>query len=551
VQVLKRVLQEDPVRPRRHNPQIHADVETIVLKALSKEPERRYATAKEFAEDVERFLEGEPIRARPASAITKAARYLWRRPWAMATLTVALLAGAAGTGLLWDQARARARMAEAAERDRVRVTEARALVDEAARRLDDWDRFLYLPPRDLTPHRSLLHEAVELCDEALRRAALPAALQVKARALSRLGEDESAAAAVGEALGRLEDGGLYLERARIRLRRSVRRAMDAAQFVLPVVAAGTGPRGRKPAPPDAELMADLAAAHRLGHVADVERAVVSAIERTLRGEFDLAEKDCTVVLEGARPWQQAEIQQALAWGRYLRGDLPKARQWVTEALDVRRSDASLYLFRAVLDVEQAKRLWYAQMVARGGATEELRRTIESARQDARTVLRVTPGDPDARVLLSDVHLLTVPPEAWGESADIERLRATLAPAMRQAEQEIAEALAVAPNHVAAWVQLSTLRAYQAQIAMDPESKAVDRAVETCTKCLGLSLEPAVEAKVRAARAKVRAQRYLLRGLRGEADRRAAAEDVARLRELDPEEADEFGEPFRDVERPPK
>jgi serine/threonine protein kinase/formylglycine-generating enzyme required for sulfatase activity len=64
---LLKTLSEDPVLPRRINPRIPREVETVVLKAIEKDPERRYEGAKEFADDIERYLTGEPIMARPPS----------------------------------------------------------------------------------------------------------------------------------------------------------------------------------------------------------------------------------------------------------------------------------------------------------------------------------------------------------------------------------------------------------------------------------------------------------------------------------------------------
>src|SRR5262249_54055566 len=65
--VLHQVLIEEPRPPRRLNDAIPRDLETICLKALAKEPERRYQTAGDFAADLRRFRNREPIQARPVS----------------------------------------------------------------------------------------------------------------------------------------------------------------------------------------------------------------------------------------------------------------------------------------------------------------------------------------------------------------------------------------------------------------------------------------------------------------------------------------------------
>ncbi|MCZ7644181.1 MAG: protein kinase [Planctomycetota bacterium] len=67
--VLRKVLDEDPLPPRRLNPRIHADIETICLKCLEKEKERRYRSGHALAEDIRRFNAGEPIAAAPIGLV--------------------------------------------------------------------------------------------------------------------------------------------------------------------------------------------------------------------------------------------------------------------------------------------------------------------------------------------------------------------------------------------------------------------------------------------------------------------------------------------------
>ncbi len=64
-EVLIRVLQEDPDPIRKIDPSIPIDLETIVMKCMQKEPQQRYQSAKELYEDLQRYLDGDPITARP------------------------------------------------------------------------------------------------------------------------------------------------------------------------------------------------------------------------------------------------------------------------------------------------------------------------------------------------------------------------------------------------------------------------------------------------------------------------------------------------------
>ncbi len=86
------VLQNPPEPPRRLCPLLPMDVETIVLKCLEKDPDRRYPSALALADDLGRFLAGEPIDARPVSRISRFAFRLRRRPAVASAAIVAIVA---------------------------------------------------------------------------------------------------------------------------------------------------------------------------------------------------------------------------------------------------------------------------------------------------------------------------------------------------------------------------------------------------------------------------------------------------------------------------
>ena len=87
----RQLVSEEPVPPSRLNAKVPCDLQTICLKCLRKDPERRYATALELAEDLTRFLEGLPIQARPASWTGRVWRWARRKP-ALAALVFTAVA---------------------------------------------------------------------------------------------------------------------------------------------------------------------------------------------------------------------------------------------------------------------------------------------------------------------------------------------------------------------------------------------------------------------------------------------------------------------------
>lgn len=89
--VVMSVIKDDPPPPKARNPFLPDDLNTIILKSIEKDPARRYSDARAFADDLDRYLKGEPIRARPASATYRIRRKILRHRWILVFVLLAFV----------------------------------------------------------------------------------------------------------------------------------------------------------------------------------------------------------------------------------------------------------------------------------------------------------------------------------------------------------------------------------------------------------------------------------------------------------------------------
>jgi len=92
LETLWQVREQEPKSPRTINPQIDRDLETICLKCLEKQPEKRYSSAAALADDLDRWLDSEPILARPTGTSQRVWKWMRRRPTQAALVAVVLAA---------------------------------------------------------------------------------------------------------------------------------------------------------------------------------------------------------------------------------------------------------------------------------------------------------------------------------------------------------------------------------------------------------------------------------------------------------------------------
>jgi WD40 repeat protein/serine/threonine protein kinase/tetratricopeptide (TPR) repeat protein len=169
VETVRQVLEAEPIPPGRCGVRVPRDLETICVKCLHKDPARRYASAAALADDLDRFLGGTPIQARPVGPAERLWRWCRRKP-VVASLSAALVLLCAGalaavTGL-WLLADAKSQLAEersalaeqkAAEAQRQRQA-AMAAVAEAERQRSKADKnYLELTRQHAAEQLQLVH----------------------------------------------------------------------------------------------------------------------------------------------------------------------------------------------------------------------------------------------------------------------------------------------------------------------------------------------------------------------------------------------------------
>lgn len=160
--LIRQVISVDAPHPSKLNPAVALDLDTICLKCLEKRPQKRYASADELRDELQRFLNGEPIEARPITRIARYGRWCRRNPVVTAlgaALVVSIVAGFAGMKSQWNRAELNALEAAAAAdeaRDLAKLAKDAAAGERIAR--EQTEQYLYVS------QMNLVQQAYELTD---------------------------------------------------------------------------------------------------------------------------------------------------------------------------------------------------------------------------------------------------------------------------------------------------------------------------------------------------------------------------------------------------
>lgn len=265
--VVRRVIDDDPPRPRTLDPGLPRDLEAIVLRALEKENSRRYASALDFAEDLSNFLEGRPVVARKSTILTRSLRFASRHRRALAFVTVASLSIAVAAAYAWNERSRRAGSSAAL----TLADLVRAVLDDARSGLERGE---------IESREERLREGLDECDRFLETHDVGWAHVLRGRLLTELGDASGAIAAFDRALS--ADPGLGAAR----LARGFVRVDEFFRRVA----------GRRPddesslSPEERELrraaMLDLEAARDLAGPSRLERRLAAADLSALAGDLD-------------------------------------------------------------------------------------------------------------------------------------------------------------------------------------------------------------------------------------------------------------------------
>ncbi len=194
MEVMQAILSREPTPPRQINPSVPLDLETICLRAMSKEPERRYESCQAMASDLHRWLDDKPISARPMGPSERVARWCRRNPaLAGVSLTAVVLVAVSGIALS-------AFFSSSSERDvaQTQKQQTESKLGQTESKLGQAESDLERLKRELAETRQELAVAKEALAEA-------ATAEERAAAQARIEAAEKQLAALQEKLGEPED----------------------------------------------------------------------------------------------------------------------------------------------------------------------------------------------------------------------------------------------------------------------------------------------------------------------------------------------------------
>jgi eukaryotic-like serine/threonine-protein kinase len=164
-ELLRQIAFEDPKPPRKWNKAVPAEMEIVVCKAMAKSPAERYDTAQELADDLRRFLEDRPIRARRPTLVQRSVKWSRRhKPVVAATAVLLILATLGVAASTWLITAEKARTRSALHQSRIAEWQARLAEDNERKAAQDAQRLQCRSQQDLQRARDNLQRALAAAD---------------------------------------------------------------------------------------------------------------------------------------------------------------------------------------------------------------------------------------------------------------------------------------------------------------------------------------------------------------------------------------------------
>lgn len=393
-ETLDKVVKEEP----KPIPGIPSDLQTIVLKCLMKEPSRRYESAQDLAEELDRWLQGEAILAHPPSTLYRLRKKAvkWRLVLGVGAAGVLLTVAVAGwlvpRWLSADRAQTQKELELTAEKaERARLEAARPYLDEGRKLEARLDRLLTTEawkPKDV---RALIDQSHAELDRALGICpALAEALLEKGRTFQYDNDRASAEEYYGKAIAASHGyASAYLQRARLWLDQFEELRHSGKDVRV------EGRDGKLLSERIRSDLIEVKAWSKDSRELQFANGALAFVDGDYERASQLLQAYCTLALSDYRAWEWV----AHAWLR-LPGNELRAIQAVNEALKYRPRLPSLLVFRGTAHLQEARRL------SRLGEIDRAAQIRSLSLEDFNRAREIAPSDVGAHLGLGEACLET-------------------------------------------------------------------------------------------------------------------------------------------------
>jgi tetratricopeptide (TPR) repeat protein len=418
VDTLLQVLEAEPVAPSTLQPGVPKDLETICLKCLRKEPRERYGSAEELGEDLQRFLSGEPIRARPVGRVERVYRWSRRKPLVASLTAIAgllgltlMIGGPITAAVIQEQKRSVVSAKEAAEKNEQAAVNARQLADRnseqarqnAQRAAENAERARQNAEAAITQEKNAIDALKSLVFEVQRRmkdqpdlqSVRQSLLQVATNGVARMEKREGNVAdanLISAAIHR-RLGDLNLELGRVTAARDdYQRCLD---ILLQLESRGELPNLRHNLSTAYELLAE--SSRRAGDLVPARQYAEQCLEQRRRWSAEQPGDEDVLQNVAATLGQIGTLAQQ-------QGDMQAARAYLTESAELRKRYLEARPGNLDPQVQWiGARRALARLTFQEGQQEQALQEIEAVIAEQQKIVDLLPNSVGSRANLAVFH----------------------------------------------------------------------------------------------------------------------------------------------------